>query len=105
MLEGSQIKLAPLFGGQKTSERTRVLRNISTGSAQIIVGTQAIIHGEIPFHKLGLVVIDEQHKFGVMQRAALKLASNKFVPPTSGGGLGEGHRGHTRPHPSPLPKG
>jgi len=101
MLEGSQIKIAPLFGGQKPTVRSMSMQCISTGAAQIIVGTQAIIHGEIPFHKLGLVVIDEQHKFGVMQRAALKLAANKFVPPTSGGG----HRGHTRPHPSPLPRG
>jgi ATP-dependent DNA helicase RecG len=77
ILEGGQIKIAPLFGGQKTSERTKVLRDISTGIAQIIVGTQAIIHGEIPFHKLGLVIIDEQHKFGVMQRAALKVPAGK----------------------------
>ena len=72
MLEGSQVKIAQLFGGQKTGERAMVLQNISCGAAQIIIGTQAIIQNEIPFQKLGLVVIDEQHKFGVRQRAALK---------------------------------
>jgi len=77
ILEGSNVKIAPLFGGQKTPERTRVIQDILSGAAQIIVGTQAIIHGEIPFHKLGLVVIDEQHKFGVMQRAALKVPMGK----------------------------
>ena len=77
LLENSQVNIAPLFGGQKASERTKVLRNISTGSAQIIVGTQAIVYGDIPFHKLGLVIIDEQHKFGVMQRAALKVPMGK----------------------------
>jgi len=77
ILENSQIKIAPLFGGQKTAERTKALRDISTGAAQIIVGTQAIIHGEIPFYSLGLVIIDEQHKFGVMQRAALKVPTGK----------------------------
>ncbi|MDR1964955.1 MAG: ATP-dependent DNA helicase RecG [Planctomycetaceae bacterium] len=79
MLENSQVRIAPLFGGQKSSERAGVLQDIATGSAQMIVGTQAIIHNEIPFQKLGLVVIDEQHKFGVMQRAVLKTGE-KFDP-------------------------
>ncbi len=79
MLEGSQVRIAPLFGGQKPAERASILQDISTGAAQIIVGTQAIIHNDIPFHKLGLVVIDEQHKFGVLQRAALKTGE-KFDP-------------------------
>ncbi|MDR0869471.1 MAG: DEAD/DEAH box helicase, partial [Planctomycetaceae bacterium] len=72
MLEGSQVKLAPLFGGQRPNARASILQSVSTGESQIIVGTQAIICSEIPFHQLGLVVIDEQHKFGVRQRAALK---------------------------------
>jgi ATP-dependent DNA helicase RecG len=79
MLENSQVKTAPLFGGQKPNERAAVLQDISTGAAQIIVGTQAIIRSEIPFQNLGLVVIDEQHKFGVMQRAVLKTGE-KFDP-------------------------
>ena len=77
ILEGSPTKIAPLFGGQKTAERAKVIQNILSGAAQIIVGTQAIIHGEVPFHNLGLVIIDEQHKFGVMQRAALKVPAGK----------------------------
>jgi ATP-dependent DNA helicase RecG len=84
LLEHSQIKIAPLFGGQKDSVRSMIRQEIATGSAQIIVGTQAIIHGDMPFHKLGLVIIDEQHKFGVMQRAALKvpagISGEKFDP-------------------------
>ena len=84
LLENSQVKIAPLFGGQKPAVRSMSMQSIATGAAQIIVGTQAIIHGEIPFHKLGLVIIDEQHKFGVMQRAALKVptgkAGEKFDP-------------------------
>ncbi|MDR3181843.1 MAG: ATP-dependent DNA helicase RecG [Planctomycetaceae bacterium] len=79
MLEGSQVKIAPVFGGQKTAERSLVLQEIATGAAQIVIGTQAIIQNELPFQKLGLVVIDEQHKFGVMQRAALKTGE-KFDP-------------------------
>ncbi|MGL4594333.1 MAG: ATP-dependent DNA helicase RecG [Thermoguttaceae bacterium] len=79
LLEGSQVHIAPVFGGQKANERASIFQAISTGDAKIIVGTQAIIHNDIPFHKLGLVVIDEQHKFGVMQRAALK-SSDRFDP-------------------------
>jgi len=83
-LGNGQVKIAPLFGGQKPAVRSMSMQSIATGAAQIIVGTQAIIHGEIPFHKLGLVVIDEQHKFGVMQRAALKVptgrSGEKFDP-------------------------
>ena len=75
MLEHSRVKIAPLFGGQKPAERTKVLQDIASGDAKVIVGTQAIIAGEIDFHRLGLVVIDEQHKFGVRQRAKLKTGT------------------------------
>ncbi|MGL6194561.1 MAG: ATP-dependent DNA helicase RecG [Thermoguttaceae bacterium] len=74
-----QVRIAPIFGGQRPAERAAVLQEIKTGQAKIIVGTQAIICGDIPFHNLGLVVIDEQHKFGVKQRAVLKTGT-KFSP-------------------------
>ncbi|MDO4586890.1 MAG: ATP-dependent DNA helicase RecG [Planctomycetia bacterium] len=79
LLAGKKVQIASLFGGQKAKERAAILQNIMTGTAQIIVGTQAIICNEIEFHQLGLVVIDEQHKFGVRQRAALKTGT-KFDP-------------------------
>ena len=71
-LRNSAVKIVPLFGGQKASERAQILEEIRDGSAQIIVGTQALVCNEIEFNRLGLVVIDEQHKFGVKQRATLK---------------------------------
>ncbi|MDR1384028.1 MAG: ATP-dependent DNA helicase RecG [Planctomycetaceae bacterium] len=76
MLEQSRVKIAELFGGQKSSERAQTLAEIASGDAKIIVGTQAIIANEIDFHQLGVVVIDEQHKFGVRQRAQLKIGAN-----------------------------
>jgi ATP-dependent DNA helicase RecG len=79
MLEQSRLKIAELFGGQKPAERAQTLADIASGEAKIIVGTQAIIANEIDFHQLGLVVIDEQHKFGVRQRAKLKTGTN-FAP-------------------------
>ncbi|MCL2119107.1 MAG: ATP-dependent DNA helicase RecG, partial [Planctomycetaceae bacterium] len=75
MLEHSRVKIAPLFGGQRPGERTKVLEDIASGEARVIVGTQAIIASEINFHQLGLVVIDEQHRFGVRQRAKLKTGT------------------------------
>ncbi|MDR1493520.1 MAG: ATP-dependent DNA helicase RecG [Planctomycetaceae bacterium] len=76
MLEQSRVKIAELFGGQKTSERAQTLADIASGDAKILVGTQAIIANDIDFHRLGLVVIDEQHKFGVRQRAKLKTGAS-----------------------------
>ncbi|MDD3586335.1 MAG: ATP-dependent DNA helicase RecG [Thermoguttaceae bacterium] len=79
LLAMSKVVIAPVFGGQKPGERGIILQQILTGEAQIIVGTQALICNDITFHKLGLVVIDEQHKFGVRQRAVLKTGS-QFDP-------------------------
>jgi ATP-dependent DNA helicase RecG len=55
----------------KREERAEASRRIRSGEALVVIGTHALIEGDIEFHKLGLAVIDEQHRFGVMQRAAL----------------------------------
>ena len=52
--------------------REEALEAIANGTADLIVGTQALIQEGVDFHKLGLVIIDEQHRFGVMQRATLR---------------------------------
>lgn len=61
-----------LTGSQANSVRSDVLNQIQKGEADIIIGTHALIQEGVDFHKLGLVVIDEQHRFGVMQRATLR---------------------------------
>ena len=64
------------------AEREAALAAIADGTADLIVGTQALIQEGVDFHKLGLVIIDEQHRFGVMQRATLRnKADNKAQPP------------------------
>ena len=73
-LRNAATKVVPLFGGQKPAERAAILEQIRTGEAQIVVGTQALVCNEIEFARLGLVVVDEQHKFGVKQRASLKAS-------------------------------
>jgi ATP-dependent DNA helicase RecG len=71
-LENLGVKVALLVGKQRKSERETLLADIAEGRAQVVIGTHAIIEGNVAFQKLGLVVIDEQHRFGVMQRAALR---------------------------------
>jgi ATP-dependent DNA helicase RecG len=71
-LTGSQVRRAELIGGMRPKLRAAVLEEIAAGRIDLIVGTQAILQEDVRFAKLGLVVIDEQHRFGVRQRAALK---------------------------------
>ncbi len=72
LLAGSHTRLGLLTGGQSARARQETLTGIASGETQIVIGTQAVVSGEVPFARLGLVVIDEQHKFGVRERAALK---------------------------------
>jgi ATP-dependent DNA helicase RecG len=76
MLAASQVRHAQLTGGLTASQRAALLQVIAAGEVDIVIGTQAIIQEDVTFAKLGLVVIDEQHKFGVRQRAALKQAAD-----------------------------
>ena len=66
------ISMALLTGSQTKTQRTEILEQIRNGAAQLIIGTHAVIQEAVEFHQLGFAVIDEQHKFGVMQRAQLK---------------------------------
>ena len=61
-----------LKGGQSVGKRIRTLGELASGDVQVVVGTHALLQPEVVFSKLGLVVVDEQHKFGVVQRAQLK---------------------------------
>lgn len=66
------IRLCLLTGGLRKKEREKRLAEIERGEIQLIVGTHALLQHDVTFHHLGMIVIDEQHKFGVMQRATLK---------------------------------
>ncbi len=74
LLADSRVRRAQLTGGLPPGRRTALLELIAAGEVDVIVGTQAIIQEDVSFANLGLVVIDEQHKFGVRQRAVLKHA-------------------------------
>lgn len=69
------LKIEPLLltSSVKTSGKKAVLEQVSSGKGKMVIGTHALIQKEVSFAKLGLAVIDEQHRFGVMQRLSLKL--------------------------------
>ncbi|MEX0887635.1 MAG: ATP-dependent DNA helicase RecG [Phycisphaeraceae bacterium] len=75
MLEGSQVRLALLTGGQPpaaSAERTALLRRLEAGEVDLLVGTHALFTESVRFRDLAVVVIDEQHRFGVQQRAVFR---------------------------------
>jgi ATP-dependent DNA helicase RecG len=72
LLEPFGIRVALLTGSQKSKERAGMLEAIASGESLVIVGTHALIQEGVSFARLGFVVVDEQHRFGVSQRDALR---------------------------------
>jgi len=70
-LDGMDVRVELLTGIVKGKQRTRVLEGLQNGEVQILVGTHAVIEDTVQFDKLGMVIVDEQHRFGVAQRAKL----------------------------------
>jgi ATP-dependent DNA helicase RecG len=81
ILEHTNIKTALLIGGQGKRERKQILDAIATGETHIAVGTHALIQKSVRFQRLGFVVTDEQHRFGVAQRKALIEKSADLATP------------------------
>ena len=71
-LEPLQVEIAWLTGRLKGKPREQVLARVAEGTAQVVVGTHALFQADVMFARLGLVIIDEQHRFGVHQRLALR---------------------------------
>ena len=69
--EGMNLRVAILTGASKAAERRKALEGIASGEVDILIGTHALIEDSVQFANLGFVVIDEQHRFGVEQRARL----------------------------------
>lgn len=78
-LDGMSVRVELLTGSVKGKKRETILRDLMAGTVNILVGTHAVIEDTVGFASLGLVIIDEQHRFGVEQRARL-WAKNKVLP-------------------------
>ncbi|NML71616.1 ATP-dependent DNA helicase RecG [Chryseobacterium sp. RP-3-3] len=79
LLEATDINVRLLTGSTKTSERKIIHEELENGTLSILVGTHAVLEDKVKFKNLGLAIIDEQHRFGVAQRAKL-WAKNKIPP-------------------------
>lgn len=71
LLQPLSVRCALLTGSTKAAERKQLLQELKNGDIHLLIGTHALLTGDVVFQKLGLVVTDEQHRFGVAQRAAL----------------------------------
>ena len=72
LLQASRFRVALLTGSTATVARREQLSAVEAGAVHLVVGTHALVQGDVRFHQLGLVIIDEQHRFGVLQRATLR---------------------------------
>ena len=80
LLDGMGLNVALLTGTTKTADRKIMHEQLTNGEIHILVGTHALIEDTVSFERLGLVIIDEQHRFGVAQRARL-WKKNDLIPP------------------------
>ncbi len=86
ILENAGYRIVLLTGSVEEDRKREIRRHIAQGNAQLIIGTHALIEQRVEFSKLGLVIVDEQHRFGVMQRF-------KLMKKSGGEGAGSGHVG------------
>ena len=109
------LRVAWLTGAQRRKERGAMLEMVASGEAALVVGTHAVIQEQVQFRNLGLAIIDEQHRFGVEQRLALRAKANSApgavnvpAPTPTLPGAGEGEQ-PTEPHllmmsATPIPR-
>jgi ATP-dependent DNA helicase RecG len=72
LLHDSRFRVALLTGSTGAARRRQQLAEVASGAVHLVVGTHALVQGDVAFNRLGLAVIDEQHRFGVLQRATLR---------------------------------
>ena len=78
LLEAAGVAMALLTGRDKGKERKDVLARLASGQLSVVIGTHALFQEEVAFHDLGLIVIDEQHRFGVSDR--MRMVAKGFAP-------------------------
>jgi ATP-dependent DNA helicase RecG len=100
ILEPSGYRIVLLTGSLEDDRKREVRRHIAQGNAQLVIGTHALIEQKVEFAKLGLVIVDEQHRFGVLQRFKLMSKSGEGGDASAGSRRASLDRtgGHARPH-------
>lgn len=83
MLEGSNVRLTLLTAGRAAADRKQAEADIADGAVDIVIGTQALLTESVKFHDLAVVVVDEQHRFGVLQRQAFRKGGEGESKPRS----------------------
>ncbi len=81
ILETAGYRIVLLTGSQESGRKKQVRHHIAQGNAQLVIGTHALIQESVEFDKLGLVIVDEQHRFGVMQRFRLMKKADDVAEP------------------------
>jgi ATP-dependent DNA helicase RecG len=105
ILENAGYRIVLLTGSLEADRKREVRRHISQGNAQLVIGTHALLEEKVEFAKLGLVIVDEQHRFGVLQRLKLMRKSGEGEESSRAAldRTGEGARPHTdASHMSPA---
>ncbi len=77
LLQASRFRLALLTGTTSRASRRAEMAEVEAGTIHMVIGTHALVEGDVRFHQLGLVIIDEQHRFGVLQRASLRTKGSR----------------------------
>ncbi len=105
ILENAGYRIVLLTGSLEADRKREVRRHIAQGNAQLVIGTHALLEEKVEFAKLGLVIVDEQHRFGVLQRLKLMRKSGEVEETSRAalGGTGEGARPHINPIPTQTP--
>jgi ATP-dependent DNA helicase RecG len=79
LFASTRFRVAALTGSTSAAERRHIVAGLARGDIHLVIGTHALLQDDVTFHKLGLVVIDEQHRFGVVQRSTLRKKGNPDV--------------------------
>jgi ATP-dependent DNA helicase RecG len=100
ILENAGYRIVLLTGSLEADRKREVRRHISQGNAQLVIGTHALLEEKVEFANLGLVIVDEQHRFGVLQRLKLMRKSSDENGRTALGRTGESAGSHTKSAPA-----
>jgi len=92
ILESAGYRIVLLTGSLERDRKREIRRHIAQGNAHLVIGTHALLEESVEFAKLGLVIVDEQHRFGVMQRLKLMRKTNEDASDDAGGGRKPGTR-------------